>query len=453
MMLDDKSLLSAYLDDELDPAGRLEVESALLSEPRLSEELHELAAVRETLAGLPRPASPRDLSIQVGAQLAGRPARWPSRGALLPAIATAAALLIALAIGWRWFGALQGRELAHPLLAQRGLTAAPEGPRQPPIVAEIAALGPSYVDDAPKSPTPEVGRVAPGDEDSEATAREVGQAHVRTLLDSPNLRRVFVVTDVLGGDASGRVDALLQQTPRGEPHYGRITISQGIVIDPKHPDQATVFALVMNDREVAQLRAKLQETFPKDVEESIAEPGVVTQLADIGQVAVLPGIAAAPDVIIPISPPSRMAFRTEAREKALERTGLTPGADLDELTPAVSVGTDDSRKRRMTARIPDDTHRPQGQSARPEESVSVVARDRPASTEIATASGGSSPSDRVQTSPDSPSAPTVGGRPAAEGRVEPSIVLVWVTTRERPGGDPPSGGPGGRTSDSRGAGG
>ena len=74
MMLDDNSLLSAYLDDELDPASRFEVENALLTDPRLAEELHELAGVRELLAGLPRPASSRDLAVEVGAKT-----RWPPR--------------------------------------------------------------------------------------------------------------------------------------------------------------------------------------------------------------------------------------------------------------------------------------------------------------------------------------------------------------------------------------
>ncbi len=87
MMLDDKSLLSAYLDDELDPAGRLEVESALLTDPRLSEELHELAGVRELLAGLPRPGLSRDLADEVGARLGRRRAPWPSRWAFPPALA------------------------------------------------------------------------------------------------------------------------------------------------------------------------------------------------------------------------------------------------------------------------------------------------------------------------------------------------------------------------------
>ncbi|MBX6314748.1 MAG: zf-HC2 domain-containing protein, partial [Isosphaeraceae bacterium] len=46
MNLDDESLLSAYLDGELDPARRLAVEAALLSRPQLAARLQDLARVR-----------------------------------------------------------------------------------------------------------------------------------------------------------------------------------------------------------------------------------------------------------------------------------------------------------------------------------------------------------------------------------------------------------------------
>ena len=179
--------------------------------------------------------------------------------------------------------------------------------------------------------------------------------HIRKLLDSPNLHRVFIVTDVIGGDASERVDSLLQQTPRGEPRYGRITVSQGIVIDPKHPDQATVFAVVMNEQELRQLREKLDETFPDDFEESVAEPGVVTQLADIGQVAVLSGIAAAPGVTIPAAEPAGLAHRGGGE-------GRRADASLPRRRPARSGRSSEAGKGRPHRRRTAPTARADGHS-------------------------------------------------------------------------------------------
>ncbi len=460
MMIDDESLLSAYLDGELDPASRLEVESASLTDPRLAEELHELAGVRDVLAGLSRPGTPRDLALGVCARIDGRRAPWTLRGASPPAVA-AAALLLAALFGWRWFAGQEGHKPVRPLVAARGPSPAPETPQPAPIVAESVETDRPRADDAPKGMAPEVVRVAARDDDPGALARETQQDHIHKLLDSPNLRRVFVVTDVIGGDVAGRVDTLLQQSPRGEPRYGRITISQGIVIDPKHPDQATVFALVMNDQELRQLQEKLTKNFPNAVEESIAEPSVVTQLADIGQVAVLSGVAAAPEVTIPAAGPSRLALRAGAGDKALERTRVSPGGDFEELTGAGSIGSDDPRRRGNAARIVEGPRRPQGQSAAAE--VTVATGDHPpapASPANATALRGPSPSDRLPSSPETRSgrpesldAIRGGGREDAEGRGEPSIVLVWVTTGERRGGDPPSGGPGGRVLESPGAGG
>jgi hypothetical protein len=104
----------------------------------------------------------------------------------------------------------------------------------------------------------------------------------RQLLDSPNLRRVFRITD--GGDSGvlSQVASVVERTTRFR--FFKITISQGIVIDPRHPEEATVFAAVVNARELDILRDRLNRALPDRVEESPAEPAVVTQLADIGQV-------------------------------------------------------------------------------------------------------------------------------------------------------------------------
>src|SRR5215213_6161145 len=68
MKPEDEIFLSAYLDGELDPEGRSGVESAMLSDPALGERLRQLAAVRDLVANLPRPAARVDLAASVVAR-------------------------------------------------------------------------------------------------------------------------------------------------------------------------------------------------------------------------------------------------------------------------------------------------------------------------------------------------------------------------------------------------
>ena len=59
--------------------------------------------------------------------------------------------------------------------------------------------------------------------------------HVREYLDNPQLRRIFLVSDLEDGSAEQRVASVVEQTTRF--NFYKITISQGIVIDPRHPDR------------------------------------------------------------------------------------------------------------------------------------------------------------------------------------------------------------------------
>ena len=54
MSSDDDTILSAYMDGQLDSDQQQQVESALVASPRLAENLRALTAVRDLVAGLPR---------------------------------------------------------------------------------------------------------------------------------------------------------------------------------------------------------------------------------------------------------------------------------------------------------------------------------------------------------------------------------------------------------------
>ncbi len=74
MNLEDESLVSAYIDGQLDPEQLQAVESALLSNSRLSEQLRTLTIVRDLVGGLSRDASV-DVSTAVLKRI--RPSRRP----------------------------------------------------------------------------------------------------------------------------------------------------------------------------------------------------------------------------------------------------------------------------------------------------------------------------------------------------------------------------------------
>ena len=141
---------------------------------------------------------------------------------------------------------------------------------------------------------------------------------LRSLMDDPRLRRVFLVTDQLGGAAESRVASLVERSTRRD--YFKITISQGIVIDPAHPDRAVVFAVVLDETELTPLRKSLQDQFKDHVQDREIDPAVAMQLADIGQFVSLP---AHPDARVTI-PRQNIAFLTDGPTLAQERSARFP---------------------------------------------------------------------------------------------------------------------------------
>jgi hypothetical protein len=312
MTLDDDSILSAYLDGELGPDQQQAVESAFVADPQLSEELRSLTLLRDLVAGLPREASP-DVKFRVMRRVRRRAllgtamgsiAWGPIRAAVLVAIA--AGVLMMLALPWLLH---VGRE---PGIGRGPTVAELDGSREPkarPIVSE--RLWPPFSTHVPREGIREPLR--PGDhrppqpdptDGRESVPGEL--VYVREYLDNPNLRRIFMISDVEDGSAQQHVASVVEQTTRF--NFYKITVSQGIVIDPRHPDRATVFALVVGPQELESLRQRLRTALNDRVEEAPVEPGIVTQLADIGHVEACPPSPTAEMAI----PRDALALRTDA---------------------------------------------------------------------------------------------------------------------------------------------
>jgi len=412
MTLNDPSLLSAYLDGELEPDERLSIESALVRDPELAEQFRQLTAVHDLLATMPRPVAPIDLAPAVDAALAAGPRRPHRRlsAGNLGLLGLAASLLLGLALALA---------VAVPRLAPTPLGPAPVS--APTIalapVTEVADLTPSEESMPPQTLAQAPGSsVPPPDRAGEEASRRQHDAEtIRAMLDSTRLRRVLFVTDVIGGEPApspntlSRVEELVQKTPRTEATYGRITISQGIIIDPQHPNEATVFALVMNDQELEIFQKRLAQSFPQQVEECGADPAVVTQLADIGSIAVLPGTGASA-VVIPRDVSPQVAMRTDvSRVRPLETTRVSKDFGLPDLSSASRVGAPG---------IP------------AEESPGPGPREK----EKAADAGGGQAIGRQEPARSQKPAPSLGtgtGPPRRAPILQdpPAIVLVWVTTR------------------------
>lgn len=399
MNRDDDTFLSAYLDGELDLAERTAVEAALLSDRRLAERLRELAAVRSLIAGLPRPAAPRDLSGEIARRIGSRRpnqftlvgTRDLSRARVRAAgLATAATVLLTLTVG-----VLSYR--SRPPEQQRFVetVAAPHSAPQPhgaaipavPVKAPVLASAATAIVEPVKAP---LRRMPTSSADDQGRLADVAQ--FRAMLDSPNLRKVFVVIDEIGGDADRRITRMLDHTPRINSRYGRTAITHGIVIDPDHPDKATVFAVALTGQELDQFRGELSRNFARSVEETDADPAVVTQLADVGRTAIFPGTAVA-SLEPPAESPARLA-RQEGTEVVIPEESEEPV-----LTPErKNSGPAPFNGRIATA--------PAHQEDMTEEPLVIPESPEHTAAKVTTASAR-----------------------RTENRREETVVLVWVTTR------------------------
>jgi hypothetical protein len=417
MTPNDESRLTAYLDGELEADQRSAFESELLTDSRLAQRLRGLAEVRALVADLPRPMAPVDLALDVAARIDARalPARsW--HGLIRPPVLIATAALGSFALAASLFIALVVIRQSVPPAPRRATAPgnaiaalpAPGDASQPTSNAEQSA--------SLASPEPEPDRLVRNREEL-ATADKV-----RALLDSPRLRRVLIVTDVIGETTLERVERLVQTTPRTDAAYGRIAVSQGIVVDPLRPNEATVFALVMNEDELKHFKRKLEQSFPQGVEDTEADPVVVAQLGEIGRLSVLPGTPAS-SVVIPSQASPRIALRSNPTlvQPAIE-THVATEFGRPDLAAAAGVGA------------------PRGPAAGPVATAAAPSasgtRDEPRARELppgdevspAQAAAGHAVARNQPGSGRPPDAPESLDESLRTIHDPPEIVLVWVTS-------------------------
>jgi hypothetical protein len=301
-MSSDDTFLSAYLDGELDPDQQQLVDSALVSHPELAERLRALSAVHDLVVSLPREGGV-DVAPQVMNRIRKqRQSRWGirlarpwafehSRAAVLAGMLTtsvAAALLVVFV----------ANRSQKPLERNDALAARGAQERERPGQAELAASeAATYASPEPEilSPTDLAaakskfailpaadGQHVLADSRGGNRSNEVDSEFARKVIELPHRRHVFLSKTGGDGKSQERLVNVVEHTTRFG--FYKISISQGIVIDPRHPEEATVFALLVNPNQLDRLREQLRVALPDLVEEPTADPAVVTQLADIDRI-------------------------------------------------------------------------------------------------------------------------------------------------------------------------
>jgi hypothetical protein len=369
----DESLLSGYLDDEVDPATRRLVDDSIATDPSLRERLGVLAANRDLVAGLARPAAPSGLVAGVMARVESsqtsrrrRPYYW---------LATAASIGFALILhrigGESTVRPVRVTDPATLTIAKRPSAPSERSEIQPTSIAVTTATAPN--------PSP----LGPVDDPSEPARRRL-----ISMLDRRGASRILVVTDVLDPAARERVNALLRETPRKNPDFGRLTIAQGLLVDSENPNEAEVYPVVMDERERLQFLAKLNNEFTTVIDEPNLDPTLGMHLAEVGEVKLESGRAAAAGLGNPPDETAIQAVRTH-----------NPMSDLPS---GPSNGDDDPHV--------------------PLERNDVASRSSPAASPGAIAA--------VHAVKPGPNARVGSVRPRAVRPEPPALVLVWVTSYE-----------------------
>jgi anti-sigma factor RsiW len=434
MNWEDDIFLSAYMDGQLDVDEQQQVESAVVSNPRLAERLRGLMAVRDLVSGL-RPDGSIDVKHEVMDRIRrrrrspiafsmSRLLRWPSRrsAAVAGSISLAAGIVLVIALMQSVYRIHRAeprpRVVTDNILADSRTSSAPsladDGGATVALEAGASASAPASgkiqsvaLDTVPLAAGAQVELPADGDRHDADGDLEL----CRRMLDNPLDRRFFVVKDGREGRAQQQVASVVQHTTRFG--FFRITIARGIVIDPRRPDEATVFALLVNPNELDRLRDQLKVALPDVIEETPANPGVVTMLADIGQVKACPP-APLGGVSIPredLALRSKFAGRFESATHAAPADG--------QLTP------------------PGQSSEPNRTEPQPGAAFSDSASDVDRTTSVASASGsgrgpdGTAPSRHSSSDPitgrglsrSQKDSPALGDRAKAEGMI---VVFVWV---------------------------
>ncbi len=308
----DDSYLSAYLDDELAPGPRQELEARLASDAGSAAQLSALGSIRRAVADLSRPEAPCRLASAVMARVVAarsarsrRPVYW---------VATAASLAFAFLLADR--SGLFPRH-APVRVADRII------PNVVPPAAAVADPVEAVHQSPPESKRAVAEHLSPApDRDVEARRRLIA------MLDGPGLGRIVIPAGLGGPDAAGWVEGLLRESARKSPDFVRMTVPAGLGVDPEHPEGGEIMVAIMDDRERREFLARLgrEDVLPQRV----SDPRLGTMLAELNGLTLGSGRSAAG--LKPLAPEAVALRHPEVEDAHLaERPGpgRFPGDRMD----------------------------------------------------------------------------------------------------------------------------
>jgi hypothetical protein len=426
MTHDDESFLSAYMDGQLDPEQQRRVEAIVGASPQLAEKVRGLNLVRDMVAGLPHDGWV-DVSSRVVQQIQARRAergllptleRWRSgsrRILPLAGLAATAAILMMTASLALLLQTSQLERGAGPVAElQPGTIDEPATPGIIPVRVDRHAISSALEGPASSSDHEIPGALADhtvrpstvaldGDLQPVLEAGELAHSgnleHLRRFLDDPSLKRYFLVQSGPKNDSEQAVASVVEHTTHVD--FFKITVSQGIVIDPRHPDRATVFAFVVDSNQLDGFHDQLKAALPGLVEQKPLDPAIATALAEINDVQSL-----APTLLARVEiPREALALRTKAGAGERQHNETDAASNSRETGPTVTPSNRASGAARVD-KSPSEADQARVRASSP--------ADRKGASEAASETEAPRPHDRMK---------------AANPSAKPDdaiVVLVWV---------------------------
>lgn len=284
MAIHDPSLLSAYIDDELDEHERALVELAAAGDASVHSEIEALRGVSRAFDNLPRPAAPRDVSLEVKRRLEqlGIEGRKPKnrrgeRTASWLAIGGLSAVAASLLLVW----------VTHTL--DRTPNQAPRLPLLPRVGNALANNNPAPAATDTSSPTPGVEatptEIAAADtrvhdqDDPIGELQRIGdQVTLSALLDGPEVQRLNLTLASLDPRQLQRIEEILKSPETGLGKHAKLTLSGELTGGTGGSGEAVVYVLPLRPAQARELCKRIEAGFP-DAGVLASEP-VEPQLRD-----------------------------------------------------------------------------------------------------------------------------------------------------------------------------